>query len=438
MADPAETSPLLEAVEPNFDEQRRQQLATKRESIALNIAERCINSETNEAFSQQDIVQYILVNDVDIDPNKATYDAATDVINTLASIGDIPIVHREDPDLLAVLDDQESNMYPSKSNTPLQAQKASTKKPKIKSSTKPPHATDDEEESKEDGASVSSSQSSSTSTKKSSRKTRQQRLEDMKLRIAKHISVHCINQDTGERYSYQYILNEINDLEFNIRLDKSVQQQASYIVSQLMTLLPIIEIFEYNFPSISYQVWSHMGRNSFLCKGRVMIGTDITFFIFTVLALLIASIIYFQKISMDIDEEIGFPIITIIGVLLLCSVIFFLSRASLMDPGFIPRGKLPIPTDSDAMVRSDGSKFCDTCLIWRPPRAKHCRYCDSCVQKFDHHCPWLGTCVGLRNYRYFVIFLVLISCYTVYVFVTGVMVLVKYAQILAKQVQTSW
>ena len=135
-----------------------------------------------------------------------------------------------------------------------------------------------------------------------------------------------------------------------------------------MTLLPIIEIFEYKFPVISHRTWSVMGRNSFGCGGRVMIGTDITFFVFTILALLISAIIYFIKIS----SQIGVAV-TVIGALLLSSVIAFLSRASLMDPGFIPRDKLSIPTDSESMVRSDGSKFCDTCLIWRPPQAKHCR-----------------------------------------------------------------
>ncbi|XP_048502387.1 protein S-acyltransferase 10 isoform X2 [Beta vulgaris subsp. vulgaris] len=41
---------------------------------------------------------------------------------------------------------------------------------------------------------------------------------------------------------------------------------------------------------------------------------------------------------------------------------------------------------------------CTYCNILQPPRAKHCHDCDKCVLQFDHHCVWLGTCIGQGNH----------------------------------------
>ncbi|KAK9265528.1 hypothetical protein L1049_001773 [Liquidambar formosana] len=41
---------------------------------------------------------------------------------------------------------------------------------------------------------------------------------------------------------------------------------------------------------------------------------------------------------------------------------------------------------------------CTYCNVMQPPRAKHCHDCDRCVLQFDHHCVWLGTCIGQGNH----------------------------------------
>ncbi|KAL3630169.1 hypothetical protein CASFOL_023153 [Castilleja foliolosa] len=41
---------------------------------------------------------------------------------------------------------------------------------------------------------------------------------------------------------------------------------------------------------------------------------------------------------------------------------------------------------------------CPYCNVLQPPRAKHCHDCDKCVLQFDHHCVWLGTCIGQGNH----------------------------------------
>ncbi|CCH43275.1 Palmitoyltransferase PFA3 [Wickerhamomyces ciferrii] len=59
------------------------------------------------------------------------------------------------------------------------------------------------------------------------------------------------------------------------------------------------------------------------------------------------------------------------------------------------------------MIKSNGKfRYCDKCQVWKPDRCHHCSSCNKCWLKMDHHCPWFATCIGFKNQKSFVQFLV--------------------------------
>lgn len=83
------------------------------------------------------------------------------------------------------------------------------------------------------------------------------------------------------------------------------------------------------------------------------------------------------------------------------------------DPGIIKptmdqRFRTIIELSERGGAGFEPSSFCSACLVRRPVRSKHCSVCDKCVARLDHHCPWVGNCIGAKNHKFFIGFLVML------------------------------
>lgn len=67
--------------------------------------------------------------------------------------------------------------------------------------------------------------------------------------------------------------------------------------------------------------------------------------------------------------------------------------------------------DESIAAKAAAVQLCHTCHIARPARSKHDRFSRSCILQFDHHCPFVGTTVGLFNYKWFFLFLISVTVY---------------------------
>lgn len=89
---------------------------------------------------------------------------------------------------------------------------------------------------------------------------------------------------------------------------------------------------------------------------------------------------------------------------------YFFLKSWLGDPGILPtsqqlRFRTIIELAEQGPNGFEPSNFCSACLVRRPLRSKHCSVCNHCVAKFDHHCPWVANCIGVKNHKYFIGFL---------------------------------
>ena len=64
--------------------------------------------------------------------------------------------------------------------------------------------------------------------------------------------------------------------------------------------------------------------------------------------------------------------------------------------------------------------MCPDCEVLRTPRSRHCAICNHCVERFDHHCPYINNCVGIGNHNSFLLFLVSLQMLIVALIVSNI------------------
>ena len=90
------------------------------------------------------------------------------------------------------------------------------------------------------------------------------------------------------------------------------------------------------------------------------------------------------------------------GTFILVFVTFLF--ASFKNPGHIK----PDPNQNfiSLLREINPADLCPECKVIRSARSRHCAICNQCVERFDHHCPWINNCVGIKNHNTFMMFLV--------------------------------
>ncbi len=75
--------------------------------------------------------------------------------------------------------------------------------------------------------------------------------------------------------------------------------------------------------------------------------------------------------------------------ILIFLLFFNFNRCVLINPGIVQNTKKD----------KKNFEFCNICQVYFNPNdnVEHCNMCGICIERYDHHCIWVGKCIGKNN-----------------------------------------
>ncbi|XP_057979806.1 probable protein S-acyltransferase 12 isoform X2 [Malania oleifera] len=178
-----------------------------------------------------------------------------------------------------------------------------------------------------------------------------------------------------------------------------------------------------------------MNLNPFkLCSGLKVLGYFMILLVAAIVAVSYYAVVVVSSgphlLRGGLQSLLSFSIITVFHILLvLLAWSYFM--VVFQDPGSVPKNWSRVSEEetlvagsstmlpesatrealastwppSDELERRRDVGYCNQCQNGKPPRCHHCSVCQRCVLKMDHHCVWVVNCVGARNYKFFLLFL---------------------------------
>lgn len=125
-------------------------------------------------------------------------------------------------------------------------------------------------------------------------------------------------------------------------------------------------------------------------------------------------------LSGSIPKIIGGALASILFSMMCIMILWAYFATVSTDPGKVPVGWHPFSDEQQARLELERlaysdyyfdrrdprrPRFCKRCQAWKPERSHHCSVSGHCVLKMDHYCIWVINCVGLLNYKFFLLFL---------------------------------